>query len=136
MNDDQFYVVGGEYADTSFTVIAHGAVEQRHGPFGEGEARAVWRALTGKTVDNALVRFRIKPESEVVEQRWYVVGGEYGDITFTRLAVGETLESYGPYPRSEALAVWRALTGKTVDNAMVRYDIVSIEAMAALSASG
>lgn len=127
MSEGKFYVIGGEYADTSFTQIAAGQVEQRHGPYGEDEARMVWRSLTGKTVDNALIRFRIKPEAEVVGASWYVVGGEYADSHFTHLAEGAKLESYGPFPRSEALAVWRALTGKTVDNAMVRYDIVTVE---------
>jgi hypothetical protein len=125
MAGDKFYVVGGEYADTSFTHLVGGAVEQFHGPFDADEARQVWRSLTGKTVDNALVRFRIKPEDEVLGARWYVIGGEYADTDFSQLAAGVTLERYGPYPRSEALAVWRALTGKTVDNAMVRYDIVT-----------
>jgi hypothetical protein len=127
MSQGRFYVLGGEYADTSFQVIAGGQAEERHGPYSEKEAREVWRALTAKTVDNALVRYRIKPESEVVGENWYVAGGEYADISFTRLAPGMKLESYGPYLRAEALAVWRALTGKTVDNAMVRYDIVNAE---------
>jgi hypothetical protein len=129
MHEGKFYVLGGEYADTSFTTIASGHSEERHGPYSEKEARDVWRALTGKTVDNALIRYRIKPESEVLGESWYVAGGEYADISFTRLAAGARMESYGPYPRPEALAVWRALTGKTVDNAMVRYDIVTPETL-------
>ena len=125
----KFYVIGGEYADTAFTAIAEGHQEQRFGPFSEKEARDKWRALTGQTVDNALVRYRIKPEHEVVGETWYVAGGEYADNEFTTLALGHKLESYGPFPRPEALAVWRALTGKTVDNAMVRYIIVTDEAL-------
>lgn len=132
MAEGKFYVVGGEYADTNFSLLAGGQIEQRHGPYSESEARDVWRSLTGKTVDNALIRYRIKPESEVIGASWYVVGGEYADTNFCTLVDGGKLESYGPYPRAEALAVWRALTGKTVDNAMVRYDIVTIEALAAM----
>jgi hypothetical protein len=129
MADGKFYVIGGEYADTSFTRIADGHTEQRHGPYSETEARDAWRALTGKTVDNALVRFRIKPEAEVLGATWYVAGGEYATTDFTHLAAGVKLETYGPFPRPEALAVWRALTGKSVDNAMVRYEIVTSEAL-------
>jgi hypothetical protein len=132
MSDGKFYVVGGEYADTSFAEIANGMEEQRFGPYTEREARDIWRALTGQTVDNALVRYRIRPESEILGESWYVVGGEYADTDFCTLSGDNKLESYGPFPRPEALAVWRALTGKTVDNAMVRYNIVTGEAMAAL----
>jgi hypothetical protein len=135
MSNGKFYVVGGEYADTSFAEIANGQDEERYGPYTEGEARVVWRALTGKTVDNALVRYRIKPEAEVVDGRFYVVGGEYADTNFVTLAAGHKLESYGPFPRSEARAVWRALTGKTVDNAMVRYNIVGPEELEALKSA-
>lgn len=55
-----YYVVGGEYADTSFTVIAPGHTEERFGPFEEQEAHICWRALTGKSVDNAMVRYFIR----------------------------------------------------------------------------
>ena len=132
MSDGKFYVVGGEYADTSFAAIAAGQQEQRFGPFSESEARNKWRALTGQTVDNALIRFRIVAEAEIMGTGWYVVGGEYADTDFCHLAEGHELESYGPFPRPEAVAVWRALTGKTVDNAMVRYNIVTASAMDAL----
>lgn len=135
MADGKFYVVGGEYADTSFSLLAAGQIEERHGPYSENEARDVWRSLTGRTVDNALIRYRIKPESDVVGASWYVAGGEYADSTFRTLIEGGKFESYGPYPRAEALAVWRALTGKTVDNAMVRYDIVTAEVLAAMRGS-
>ena len=135
MSDGKFYVVGGEYADTSFAEIANGGDEERYGPYSESEARIVWRALTGKTVDNALVRYRVRPESELIASSWFVVGGEYADTDFCKLASGQKLESYGPFPRPEARAVWRALTGKTVDNAMVRYNIVTAEALEGLKRS-
>ena len=136
MADGKFYVVGGEYADTSFAKIASGQEEQRFGPYGEREARDIWRALTGQTVDNALVRYRIRPEAEITGAAWYVAGGEYADTDFSHIAPGQKLESYGPFPRPEALAVWRALTGKTVDNCMVRYDIVTSDALEALRRAG
>jgi hypothetical protein len=135
MYDGKFYVIGGEYADTSFTEIASGHEEERHGPYSENEARDVWRALTGKTVDNALIRYRIRPEHEVLGEVWFVAGGEYADTGFNKLAAGHGLECYGPYSRPEARAVWRALTGKTVDNAMIRYNIVTAEALEAMRRS-
>ena len=55
----QFYVIGGEYQDTSFTVLATGHAEERHGPFSEEEALRCWRGLTGKTIDNALIKYKI-----------------------------------------------------------------------------
>ena len=135
MSNGKFFVVGGEYADTSFAEITNGQEEERFGPYTESEARVVWRALTGKTVDNALVRYRIRPEAELIRGDWYVVGGEYADTHFLKLAPGQKLESYGPFPRPEARAVWRALTGKTVDNAMVRYNIVAADALEGLKRS-
>lgn len=128
----QFYVIGGEYADTSFTIIAEGKAEERFGPLPEKEAHDLWRSLTGKTVDNAMVRYRIKPVEDVVGDVWYVVGGEYASTAFSRIADGHKLETYGPFSRPEALAVWRSITAKSVDNAMSRYDIVTPEELALL----
>ena len=121
----KYYVVGGEYADTKFTQIAAGQKEERFGPFDEREAHVCWRALTGKTVDNAMVRYFIRSEDEAAGDEWYVVGGEYADTGFETIASGKQLETYGPFARQEALNKWRELTGKTVDNAMVRYDLCS-----------
>lgn len=122
----KYYVVGGEYADTAFTQIAAGHKEERFGPFDEHEAHVCWRALTGKTVDNAMCRYFIRSEGEeTTGEEWYVVGGEYADTAFEVIAAGKQLETHGPFARQEALNTWRALTGKTVDNAMVRYDLCS-----------
>jgi len=118
-----FFVVGGEYADTSFTTIATGQTEERFGPFEEREAHECWRALTGKTVDNAMVRYFIRAEEESRPEGWFVVGGEYADTTFTRLAGDRIPEIRGPFSRAEALDTWRALTGKTVDSALTRFDL-------------
>jgi hypothetical protein len=125
MGNPDYYVVGGEYADSNFTTLAQGATEERHGPFSEKEAHESWRSLTGKTVDNALIRYRIKPAAELQDAVWFVVGGEYADVDFAKIATGQKLETYGPFYRSEALAVWRSITAKTVDSALTRYDIVT-----------
>jgi hypothetical protein len=122
-----YYVIGGEYADSNFDSIAPGVTEERHGPFSEKEAHDVWRSLTGKTVDNALIRYRIKPGEVVSDSVWFVVGGEYANVDFAKIAPGQRLETYGPFGRAEALAVWRSITAKTVDSALTRYDIVTGE---------
>ncbi|MGE5517275.1 MAG: DUF4170 domain-containing protein [Bacteroidota bacterium] len=122
----KYYVVGGEYADTDFTQIAPGHKEDRFGPFDEHEAHVCWRALTGKSVDNAMCRYFIRSDDESLsDEEWYVVGGEFADTSFDVIAPGKSLESYGPFSRQDALNTWRALTGKTVDNAMIRYDLCS-----------
>ncbi|HSV28482.1 MAG TPA: DUF4170 domain-containing protein [Candidatus Omnitrophota bacterium] len=122
----KYFVVGGEYADTSFTQIAPGAKEERFGPFDEHEAHVCWRALTGKTVDNAMVRYSIRSD-EAAEQEWFVIGGEYADTGFEVIAPGKSLETHGPFSRKDAMDKWRALTGQTVDNAMVRYDLCTAD---------
>ncbi|HLO77667.1 MAG TPA: DUF4170 domain-containing protein [Magnetospirillum sp.] len=121
----KYYVVGGEYADTGFTQIAAGHKEERFGPFDEREAHVCWRALTGKTVDNAMVRYFIRADDETAADEWFVVGGEFADTSFETIATGKSLESHGPFSRQDALNKWRELTGKTVDNAMIRYDLCS-----------
>jgi len=60
-NADEFWVVGGRYADTGFTRLADGGAEERIGPFkSEREAIDVWRAKAFQTVDDAMVRYRIE----------------------------------------------------------------------------
>jgi hypothetical protein len=127
MGSLEYYVIGGEYADTDFTTMAHGTTEERYGPFSEKEAHDTWRTLTGKTVDNALIRYRIKPADVRSVAVWFVVGGEYADVDFAKIAEGQKLETYGPFHRAEALAVWRSITAKTVDSALTRYDIVTAQ---------
>ncbi|MSO98634.1 MAG: DUF4170 domain-containing protein [Rhodospirillaceae bacterium] len=123
MSNQKFYVVGGEYADTSFTEPATGTQLERRGPYDEREAKAIWRELTGKTVDNAMVRYFLKSSEESNEKVYWVVGGEYADSSFTKLASGKELEVFGPFEKWEGLGFWRALTSRSVDDAMVRYDI-------------
>ena len=121
-----YFVVGGEYADTSFTTIAPGHAEERFGPFEEHEAHECWRAITGKTVDNAMVRYFIRSEG-TADEGWYVVGGEYSDTTFQNILEGRQLQIFGPFDRKTALDKWRELTGKTVDSALTRFDLCTGE---------
>lgn len=122
-NDKPHYVVGGEYADTSFTRIAPGKSLETHGPFGEKEAYDFWRSITGRTVDNALVRYTIEMKTDAELNVWYVVGGEFADSAFSRMAEGRPLEIYGPFDHKTALERWRAITGRTVDSALTRYTV-------------
>jgi hypothetical protein len=56
----RYWVVGGEYKDATFTEIAEGTIEERHGPFATyDEAHKLWAARAWATVDNAMMRFRI-----------------------------------------------------------------------------
>ena len=123
MADQNFYVVGGEYADTSFEQIVDGGEPEVHGPFPERQAKEFWRSITGKTIDNAMVRYVLKAEDEINGKVYWVVGGEYADTKFKKLAAGYDLEVFGPYEKWEALGFWRGITSKSVDNALVRYDI-------------
>lgn len=118
-----YFVVGGEYADTTFSSIAPGHVEDRFGPFDEREAHECWRALTGKSVDNALVRYFIRAAEDGREEGWYVVGGEYADTSFFSLAEGRTMQILGPFTRAAALDAWRSVTARTVDSALTRFDL-------------
>ena len=55
-----FWVVGGEYADTSFTRFAKGAKEERHGPFPTyAAAYAAWQNASWRHVDQCTFRYRI-----------------------------------------------------------------------------
>ncbi|WP_337995480.1 DUF4170 domain-containing protein [Oleispirillum naphthae] len=127
-----FYVVGGEYADTAFERPAPGAALDCRGPLTEAEAHALWRELTGKTVDNAMVRYVVE-ERDAADPA-YVVGGEYADTGFARLAPGRALEVFGPFTPADALAQWRAKTASTVDSCLHRYDVVSVAELSAFTA--
>ena len=54
---------------------------------------------------------------------FWIVGGEYDDIAFTRLRTGtQTLQ--GPYPSyDDALAQWKRITHDTKGNAHIRFAI-------------
>ncbi len=126
MPEQRFYVVGGEYADTSFREPYPGTKLETYGPFAtEREAKIRWRELTGQSIDNAMVRYFISADEKAGEKKnsYWVVGGEYADSSFTRLAPGKELEVYGPFEQGEALGFWRALASKSIDDALMRYDI-------------
>ena len=124
MATQNYYVVGGEYADTSFMTPLAGTELLVRGPFNEREAKVCWRELTGLTVDNAMVRYFLKSEDEITGKNFWVIGGEYADSSFTRMRGDNELEVYGPFDKWEqALGFWRGLTSKSVDDALVRYDI-------------
>ncbi len=126
MAETKYNVIGGEYADTSFTMLAPGTVQQRFGPLSHADALALWRSLSAKSVDNCMVRYYVRAIEEESAEEWYVAGGEYADTSFSRISTGHKLEIYGPYyDRQQALVVWRAITSKTVDDALHRYDILT-----------
>jgi hypothetical protein len=58
-----YWVIGGEFTDTSFNKLAPGAVEERLGPFKTyREAYQAWQARARATIDDATVRYRIVDE--------------------------------------------------------------------------
>ncbi len=60
--------------------------------------------------------------------RYWVVGGEYADARFDRLAPGTGEERHGPFASyDEAFVVWRARARATIDDALVRFRIVEEE---------
>jgi hypothetical protein len=71
----------------------------------------------------------------MAETAHYVVGGEYASTAFSKIAAGHSLEIYGPYTPGEAFAVWRAISAKTVDNAMTRYEIVTADRLEEIRAT-
>jgi hypothetical protein len=55
-----YWVIGGEFADLSFTTLAPDAREERHGPFATyKDAYDVWQTRARATMDDAMIRFRI-----------------------------------------------------------------------------
>ena len=57
--------------------------------------------------------------------RYWVIGGEYADLSFERLAPGAREERHGPFATyAEAYAVWQARARATIDDALVRFRIV------------
>ena len=61
----RYWVVGGEYKDSSFRELVPGKTEERQGPFATyEEAHKVWAARAWATVDDALMRFRVVGEAD------------------------------------------------------------------------
>ena len=57
--------------------------------------------------------------------RYWVIGGEYADTRFERLAPGAHEERHGPFPSyDEAYRVWQARARATIDDALVRFRII------------
>jgi hypothetical protein len=60
----RYWIVGGEYTDTSFRTLAPGQHEERIGPFDNYDAAyTAWFARARATIDNATIRYRIVPEA-------------------------------------------------------------------------
>ncbi|HVJ53745.1 MAG TPA: DUF4170 domain-containing protein [Aliidongia sp.] len=56
---------------------------------------------------------------------YWVVGGEYADTKFDRMAPGKTLEQHGPYATyEEAHKSWAARAWATVDDCNCRFRVV------------
>ncbi len=117
-----FWVIGGEYEDTSFSCILGGGGEQRIGPYETyDEAMAAWRAKAMATADNANIRFHIETEGGTA---FWVVGASYKDTRFAETLDGKPEARLGPFIRYEdARAVWRAKAMETVDDALARWRI-------------
>lgn len=55
-----FYVIGGEFTDTTFTIPK---TEETFGPFDNyEEAYNIWKSRSWWTVDSCLTRYRIKED--------------------------------------------------------------------------
>jgi hypothetical protein len=126
----RYWVVGGEYTDTTFREIAGGGAEQRHGPFATPEeAEAEWARQSWTYVDSCNVRFRILEEAgEKRHLAYWVVGGEYTDTRFHELANGGAETWSGPFKSlKDAEAEWSRLSWAHVDNCNARYRIVEAD---------
>lgn len=123
----RYWVVGGEYADTSFSKLAPGKAEERLGPFdGYNEALKAWSGRAWSTVDNAQTRYVLVTEDVGTQAAtlYWVVGGEYADTSFSKPAAGKRLERIGPFrTREEAHKAWQGKAWSTVDDALCQYRI-------------
>jgi hypothetical protein len=123
----QWFVVGGDYTDTSFTTVIDGTEEERIGPFSSyEEARGAWQQRAWATVDSCTKRFRIveKPGASQPKRFW-VIGGDYDDAGFTHVTPGTEEERLGPYNSyEEAHGAWQKRAWATVDSCNKRFRIV------------
>jgi hypothetical protein len=70
----------------------------------------------------------VKPWREPNVREFWVVGGEYASTAFDRLAAGAAEEHHGPYASyPEALAQWRRLSLRRIDECQVRYRVIESE---------
>ena len=59
----EYWVVGGEYADSKFNALLAGRSPERYGPLRSyDDARKEWQSRTMATIDNALVRYQVVSE--------------------------------------------------------------------------
>ncbi len=118
----KFWVVGGEYTDTDFTVVAGGGEPERHGPFNDYEAaKTEWARLSWAHIDDAHVRYTIETEDA---RAWWVIGGEYRDTGFVEIVDGSAEQRHGPFASyADAQAEWQRLSWAHIDDAHVRYRI-------------
>lgn len=124
----QFWVIGGEYADSAFKQLVDGADEERFGPFkAYREAYDLWQSRAWATVDNCAKRFRIVEEHLAdPPKRYWVLGGEYVDTGFRDLMPGTLEERLGPFDSYDtAHQAWQTRAWATVDNCNRRYRIVA-----------
>ena len=71
-------------------------------------------------------RLKTGAETEMVEERYWVVGGEYSCLGFKSLKAGQTPQVLGPFTsRSEATAAWKRVSEETRSCATARYSIAS-----------
>ena len=69
-----FYVIGGEFTDTSFEEVLTRS-NQIHGPFrSHEEALAKWRTLSFQETGNAQVRYEIAEVSHRMDRRTILLG--------------------------------------------------------------
>lgn len=117
-----FWVIGGEYTDTDFLEIAGGGMPQRHGPYPTYEdAKDEWARLSWQHFDDNHFRYTIDAEEA---RSWWVVGGEYEDTGFVKIAEGGEEERFGPFDSyKEAQAVWSQMSWRHIDDAHIRYRI-------------
>jgi hypothetical protein len=120
-----FWVIGGEYTDTSFAEIVGEGKETRFGPFATyEEAKLEWGRRAWVSVDDAHVRWRIEEEGAEEAAAYWVVGGEYADTSFSSPAPGTTEQRHGPFATyEEAKAEWLRRAWATVDDAHTRFRI-------------
>ena len=118
----RFWVLGGEYTDTSFSHLMGDGAPERYGPFDRyAEARAVWRAKAMETADASLYRFSIEEEDATA---YWVAGASYTNTAFKETVGGVPEERLGPFASyDEAFDTWRARAMATVDDAHARYRI-------------
>jgi hypothetical protein len=61
--------------------------------------------------------------------RYWVIGGEYRDLRFDKLAPGAQEERHGPFATyQKAYEVWQERARATIDDALIRVRIVDEKA--------